>query len=169
MFIRCKAAIALGIVVAGIGMAGTGMARAEDRTLPPTLTIGYEHEGQIDASHQACLALVKEITEWGPAETEKGAQTVCAARKRHVEAYNALQATYRNFVKTFSVDRRLSLPESVASFKTLVKACIEHKFGLTTGGHNIMIDVIENDIDASCLTLGNNLLKDEIAKYAAPR
>ena len=152
-------------------IAGTiaSSARAEDRALPPTLTIGYEHEGKIDASHQACLALVKEITEWDAAQTEKGAKTVCAARQRHVEAYNALQANYRNFVKAFSVDRRLSLPESVASFKTLVKACIDHKTGLTTGGHNIMIDVIENDIAASCLTLGSNLLKDETAKYNALR
>ena len=158
-------------IVFALCIAGTfaGGAQAEDRTLPQTLTIGYEHEGKIDASHQACVALVKEITEWDAAQTEKGAQTVCAARKRHVEAYNALQASYRNFVKAFSADRRLSLPESVASFKTLVKACIDHKFGLTTGGHNIMIDVIENDIAAQCLTLGSNLLKDETAKYNALR
>ena len=158
-------------VVLALCIAGTvaGAARAEDRTLPQTLTIGYEHEGKIDASHQACLAMVKEITEWNAAETEKGAQTVCAARKRHVEAYSALQANYRNFIKAFSADRRLSLPESVASFKTLVKACIDHKTGLTTGGHNIMIDVIENDIVASCLSLGSTLLKDETAKYNALR
>ena len=98
--------------------------------------------------------MVKEITEWDKAQTEKGAKTVCAARQRHVAAYNALQANYKNFVKAFSEDRRLNLPGSVESFKTLVKACIDHKFGLTTGGHNIMIDVIENDIAASCLTLG---------------
>ena len=50
-----------------------------------------------------------------------------------------------------------------------MKACIDHKFGLTTGGHNIMIDIIENDIATSCLTLGSNLLRDETAKYTAPR
>jgi hypothetical protein len=143
--------------------------RAEGSALPPTLTIGYEHEGKIDASHQACLALVKEITEWDAAQTEKGAQTVCAARKRHLDAYNTLQVSYRNFVKTFSVDRRLNVPESVTAFKTLVKACIDHKFGLTTGGHNIMIDVIENDTVTACLILGANLLKDETAKYNARR
>jgi len=42
---------------------------------------------------------------------------------------------------------------------------MDHKFGLTTGGHNIMIDIIENDIAAQCLTLGSNLLKDETEKY----
>jgi hypothetical protein len=158
--------IVFALCIAG---AVAGGAQAKDHTLPQTLTIGYEHEGKIDASHQASLALVKEITEWNVAETEKGAKTVCAARQRHVEAYGGLQANYRNFIKAFSADRRLSLPESVASFKTLVKACIDHKTGLTTGGHNIMIDVIENDIVASCLTLGSNLLKDETAKYNAPR
>lgn len=158
--------IAFALCLAGMVAGG---AQAEEGALPPTLTIGYEHEGQIDASHKACLALVKEITEWDAAQTEKGAKTVCAARQRHVEAYNALQANYRNFVKAFSVDRRLSVPDSIKAFKTLVKACIDHKFGLTTGGHNIMIDVIENDIVASCLTLGSNLLKDETAKYNAQR
>ncbi len=50
-----------------------------------------------------------------------------------------------------------------------MKACISHKQGLTTGGHNIMIDIIENDIVTSCLTLGSNLIRDETAKYNAPR
>ena len=162
-----RAALAGWIAVAGAGAAGA-QTGSPDRPVPQHLTIGYDHEGKIDASYQGCLALVKGITEWDQAQTE-GAKDVCGARKRHVDAYDALQATYRNFVKAFSVDRRLSLPESIASFKTLVKACIEHKQGLTTGGHNIMIDIIENDIVASCLILGNNLLHDETAKYKAPR
>jgi hypothetical protein len=164
MSVLLKAALA-GVVA----IAATGAARAEPVAVPQHLTIGYEHEGKIDASHQACLALVKEITEWDKAQTEKGAKDVCAARKRHVDAYNTLQANYKTFVKVFSADRRLNLPGAVESFKTLVKACIDHKFGLTTGGHNIMIDIIENDIVASCLTLGANLLRDETAKYKAPR
>lgn len=160
----------LKVALAGfVAIAATSFAVAQDRSVPQHLTIGYEHEGKIDASYQSCLAFVKEITEWDKAQTEKGAKDVCAARKRHVDAYNALQATYRNFVKAFSVDRRLSLPESIESFKALVKACIGHKEGLTTGGHNIMIDIIENDIVTSCLVLGNNLLRDETASYKAPR
>jgi hypothetical protein len=149
----------------------TVLARAEiaraETAVPERLTIGYDHEGKIDASPQACLATVKEITEWDKAQTEKGAKDVCTARKRHVEAYAALQSNYKNFVKAFSVDRRLNLPGAVSNFITLVKACMEHKFGLTTGGHNIMIDVIDNDIAAQCLTLGSNLLKDETVKYNA--
>ena len=154
-------------VIFGLALAAAGTAAAENAPLPQRLTLGYEHEDKIDASPAACLALVKEITEWGKAETDKGAKDVCAARKRHLDAYNALQASYREFIKAFSTDRRLDLAGSVAAFKALFKACLDHKFGLTTGGHNIMIDIIENDITTACLVLGNNLLKDETAKYNA--
>ena len=44
---------------------------------------------------------------------------------------------------------------------TLVKTCISHKSSLTTGGHNIRIDIISNEIAASCLTLISNLLREE--------
>ncbi len=140
-------------------------ARAEDM-VPSTLVIGYEDEGKVDASPQACLANVKEVTEWDKAATERGAKEVCAARKHHVEAYADLQKTYKVFVDGFSGDRRINLPEAVANLKTLIKACMDHKRGITTGGHNISIDIIENEIDAGCLTLANNLLKDENAKLA---
>jgi hypothetical protein len=156
-------------VVALVGLVAVclGERALAGEAVPDRLTIGYEHEGQIDASMPACLATVKEVTEWDAAATEKGARDVCAARKRHVEAYAALQSSYRTFVEAYSVDRRLSLADAVSSFKTLVKACIDHKFGLTTGGHNIMIDIIENDIATRCLALGSNLLKDETKKYKA--
>jgi hypothetical protein len=153
--------IALAVLVA---LAGFALAETK---VPDTLVVGYEHEGKIDDSMQACVASVKEVTEWDKAQTEKGARQVCAARKRHVEAYAALQANYKNFVKAYSEDRRLDLPAAVANLKILIKACIDHKFGLTTGGHNIMIDVIENDIAAQCVTLGSNLIKGETAKYNA--
>jgi hypothetical protein len=158
--------LALAVLVV---IAGTGVVRAQDAPVPPQLVLGYDNEGKIDASPQACVAMVKEITQWDQAATEQGAKEVCAARKRHVEAYAALQATYKSFVKAYSVDRRLDLPGSIAAFKTLFKACIDHKSGLTTGGHNIGIDIIENDIATACLVLGNNLLKDETAKYNALR
>jgi hypothetical protein len=136
---------------------------AED-AVPSTLVIGYEDEGKVDASPQACLATVKEVTEWDKAATERGAKEVCVARKHHVDAYADVQKTYKAFVEGFSGDRRINLPEAVASLKTMIKACMDHKHGITTGGHNIHIDIIENEIDAGCLTLANNLLKDENAK-----
>ena len=75
-------------------------ARAED-AVPSTLLIGYENEGKVDASPQACLAHVKEMTEWDKAATERGAKEVCAARKHHVDAYADLQRTYKVFVDGF--------------------------------------------------------------------
>ena len=53
--------IAIAVVLAG------GLARAET-AVPDRLVIGYDNEGKIDASPQACLAHVKEITEWDKAQ-----------------------------------------------------------------------------------------------------
>lgn len=159
MLLKATLAVLASILLIGVTHAETAV--------PDRLVIGYDNEGKIDAGPAACLASVKEITEWDEAQTEKGAKQVCAMRKRHVEAYAALQSNYKNFVKAFSVDRRLNLPSAVSNLKTLIKACMEHKSGLTTGGHNIMIDIIENDIAAQCLTLGSNLIKGETAKYKA--
>ena len=161
MLLRITFAALASVLLVGVTHAETAV--------PDRLIIGYDNEGKIDASPQACLAHVKEITAWDKAMTEKGARDVCAARKRHVEAYAALQASYKNFVKAFSVDRRLDLASAVSNLAILLKACMDHKFGLTTGGHNITIDIIENDIAAQCLVLGSNLVKDETAKYNALR
>jgi hypothetical protein len=140
-------------------------ANAED-TVPSEIVIGYDNEGKVDTSLQACLAEVKGVTEWDKAATERGAKQVCAARERHADAYAVLQSNYKAFVEAFSKDRRLNLPEAVSNLKTLIKACMDHKFGITTGGHNIMIDIIENDIRAGCLALGSNLIKDENTRFA---
>jgi hypothetical protein len=59
-------------------------------------------------------------------------------------------------------DIRTQPADVAAQLRIMVKACIDHKSGVSTGGHNIMVDVIENDIAAKCLALGANLLRDEI-------
>jgi hypothetical protein len=133
-----------------------------ERALPPeTLTIGSENEGKIDASPQACLALVKEITNWEGAMAQRGARQVCAARKKHVEAYQALQATYKQFIQQVKKDNRFDWAEAAATVPPLVNTCIKHKFSITTGGHNIGIDIINNQIATACLNLATNLLRDE--------
>jgi len=143
----------------------SGLAGAKEAP-PERLTIGYEDEGKIDASPQACLTWVNEETEgWSKTDLEKAARKTCAARKRHVEAYAALQSNYRTLMELLAQDVRLSPADAAANLKIMVKACIDHKFGITTGGHNIMIDVIENDISARCLTLGSNLIKDETTRF----
>jgi hypothetical protein len=139
-------------------------ARAES-TVSSQLVIGYDDEGKVDPGSHACLAHVREVTTWEKAELKRGAKDVCAARKRHADAYAALQTNYKAFVKAFSEDRRLNLPEAVSGLRALIKACMDHKFGITTGGHNIMIDIIENDIRAGCLTLGSNLIKEETKRF----
>jgi hypothetical protein len=150
------------VAVVAVLLTASGLVRAKEAP-PERLTIGYEDEGKVDASWQACLAWVKEETEgWSKADIEKAARKVCAARKRHVEAYAALQNHYRTLMGLLAQDVRLSPAEAAANLKIMLKACIDHKFGLTTGGHNIMIDVIQNEIAGKCLALGTNLLREEI-------
>jgi hypothetical protein len=143
------------------------MAHGERAQPPDSLIIGYEDEGKIDASPQACLKTVKEITEWNEAETQRGAREVCAARKKHIDAYAKLQTNYRAFIREVVKDRRFDWTEAAATVPTLVKTCIAHKFSITTGGHNIRIDIINNEIAAACLTLASNLLRDETGHFTA--
>ena len=63
-----EAALAGLIAVAAFGTASAQVMA----TVPQQLTIGYEHEGTIDAKPQACLALVKEITEWDKGADREG-------------------------------------------------------------------------------------------------
>ena len=148
-------------IAALVSLATAGLAFGERATPPETLVIGHENEGKIDASREACVAQVKEVTEWSDAETQRGAREVCAARRKHIDAYAALQASYRAFIRALTFDRRLDWDEGASTVPTLVKTCISHKSSLTTGGHNIRIDIISNEITASCLTLISNLLREE--------
>jgi hypothetical protein len=143
----------------------TSSARSERAMPPETLTIGYDDEGKIDASSQACLATVKEVTEWPEAETQKGARQVCDARKKHVEAYKAMQAAYKAFIATIKKDQRFDWATAASTLATLTKTCMDHKFAITTGGHNIYIDIINNQIATSCLVLATNLMKAETQDF----
>src|SRR5262245_48505726 len=95
--------------------------------LPAKLTIGYEQEGEVDASPAAGEATGKELVEWSDAEMKEAVRTVCAARQQHVDAYAALQASYKRFAKVFGEDTRLSTAEAVEHFQQMVKECIDHK------------------------------------------
>jgi hypothetical protein len=138
------------------------------RAMPPDhLTLGYDDEGKVDASPQACLTLVKGITQWNEGDTLKGALEVCLARKKHIDAYAALQASYKTFIQEVMKDDRYNWAEAASTVPTLVRACISHKFSITTGGHNIRIDIINNEIAATCLMLAVDLLRDETRELAA--
>lgn len=143
------------------GLKGVFVALADPP--PERLTLGYDDEGKIDASSRGCVAHVRAETEgWSEEDIEQAARKQCAARKRHVNSYQALQRNYRTLMGLLAQDVRTQPADAAAKLKTMVKACIDHKFGVTTGGHNIMVDVIENDIAAKCLALGANLLGDGI-------
>ena len=147
-------------------VAATAAAAAGE--LPDRLTFGYENEGEVDATPKGCEATVREAVEWSEEEVKRATADVCAARKAHADAYQAIQKSYNNFAKTFGEDTRLNTGEAVEHFQQLVKECIDHKSGITTGGHNITIDIIPHQIAAACLDLGKRLLDEETAWYKAP-
>lgn len=131
--------------------------------LPDHLTFGYEDEGKVDASQAACEAYIKDAVEWPEAETKQAIEDVCGARQWHVEAYAAIRKSYKALAKQIGEDNRLDQAKAVKGIEAMVKACIDHKTGLTTGGHNIAIDIIPNEIAARCLEIGRGMLDEEIA------
>jgi hypothetical protein len=146
-----------------------GLALGERAMPPDYLALGYDEEGKIDTSPEACLALVKEVTQWNETDTQRGAREVCAARLKHVAAYSTLQASYKIFIQEVMKDGRYDWGEAAATVPTLVKTCINHKFSITTGGHNIQIDIIKNEIVAGCLMLAADLMREETRELAARR
>lgn len=139
------------------------MARVTAADSPPERLIVGDDEGKIDTSPQACIAHVKAETDgWSKEDIEEAAQKQCAARKRHLESYEALQGNYHTLMGLLAQDVRTQPAEAAEKLKIMLEACIDHKFDVSTGGHNIMVEVIENDVAAKCLALGANLLRDEI-------
>jgi hypothetical protein len=154
----------ISLMLVAFFLAASTPAFAQDgkrKPLPAQLVFGYEGEGKVDASTAACEAVVKETVEWGPEETKQAVKDVCAARKRHVDAYAAIQKSYKALAKEIEPDHRIDPESAVTAFRAMVKDCIDHKTDLTTGGHNIMIDIIPNDIATACLNLGKTVLDNE--------
>jgi hypothetical protein len=147
-------------------VAAANLAEAGD--LPAKLTIGYDQEGEVDASPSACEAATKELVEWSGDEMKDAIAMVCKARQDHITAYAALQKSYTHFTKVFGEDTRLDTAEAVEQFQHMIKACIDHKSAITTGGHNIGTDIIPNNIATSCLDWGRGMLDAETAWYEQP-
>src|SRR5688572_23655584 len=98
-----RLAIALAIM-----LAATLPGFAEDRQpMPDGLTFGYDEEGKVDASPAGCEGYVKENVEWPEPEMSNAIKDVCGARKRHVEAYAAIQKSYKALAKRIGDDNRL--------------------------------------------------------------
>ena len=49
----------------------------------------------------------------------------------------------------------------------MVKGCIDMKWALSTGGHNIGIDMIPNSIAAECLDMGRERIERETTALTA--
>jgi hypothetical protein len=161
-------AVVIALVIAAATFVSlTDVARAEDgrAPLPDKLTFGYEGEGTIDTSPKACLEAAREAVEWTEEETKKAGQLICEARKKHQEAYAAIQKSYKRLAAHIEPDHRLNPPEAVKGIEAMVKACIDHKTNINTGGHNIYIDIIPNHVAAACLTLGREVLDQESAWF----
>jgi hypothetical protein len=157
----------LGLLVAAFSVSMTAYAQDDGGWQPPPakLTIGYEGEGQVDASQKACDSMVREIVQWSEEETKHGIKIVCDARRRHIEAYAALQASYKALAKHIAEDHRLNPVASIKSFEAMIRDCIEHKSNINTGGHNIYIDMIANHVATECLKLGKQVLDSETAWF----
>jgi hypothetical protein len=143
--------------------AASAVAHAGDAPMPKTLVIGYDEEGKVDASEDACRVFVTETVEWEKPEVDQAVRDVCAVRKRHVDAYASLQAAYQKFRAELSQQTRFDGAAATQHLGQMIKSCIDHKWDITTGGHNVRLDMVPNDIAADCLTLGRDLLIRETA------
>lgn len=133
---------------------------------PEHLTIGYEGEGKVDISPAACDAFVRKDALWSEDRIFDGAREVCAARKRHLLAYEALQKSYASLREELVAGHHgIDTGPTIKSFEDMMRNCIDHKFGLSNGGHNIKSDIIPNDDAAACLTIGKQLLDAEIVWF----
>ena len=84
------------------------VAAEERQPLPDKLTFGYDEEGKVDASQAGCEAFVKEMVEWSRARTCSRPSATCARRaSAHVEAYAAIQKSYKALVAAIRDDTRL--------------------------------------------------------------
>ena len=155
----------ISICFAALLLATVAYAQEARKPLPDHLTFGYEGEGKVEATGAACLAAAREAVEWTEDETKKAADLICAARKRHVDAYAAIQKSYKALLKHIEPDHRLDPPAAITNFETMVKACIDHKSSINTGGHNIYNDIIPNHVAAECLRIGKDVLDSETAWF----
>jgi hypothetical protein len=136
-------------------------AQEDNAAMPKTLVVGYEEEGEVDDSTAACRAFVTETVEWEKAEMEQAVKDVCAMRRKHVEAYAALQSSFAAFREVLQEATRYDGPAAARNIAGLIKSCIDFKWALSTGGHNIGIDMMPNSIATECLGLGRELIDKE--------
>lgn len=153
----------LAAAAAGLALLSVAASAQDPGPMPPTLVIGYEDEGKIDASPAACRAFVTDMVEWSKPEEDQAVKDVCSYRRKHIDAYESLQAAYSRFRAALSEQTRFDGAEAARHAAALIKNCIDMKWALSTGGHNIGTDMVPNSIAAECLDLGRTLIENETA------
>lgn len=139
----------------------------EHAPMPETLVIGYEDEGKVEATDKACRAFVVDMVEWEKAEMEQAVKDVCAHRQKHIDAYAKLQAAYSDFRAVISEQTRFDGAAAARHVAALIKNCMDMKWALSTGGHNIGTDMVPNFIATTCLDLGHDLLQKETENFTS--
>jgi hypothetical protein len=161
------------VAAACLALLAAPAAAQDPPPMPQTLIIGYEDEGKTDASPAACRAFVKDMVEWSQPEEDQAVKDVCSYRSKHIDAYKSLQAAYARFRAALSEQTRFDGAEAARHAAALIKNCIDMKWALSTGGHNIGTDMVPNAIAADCLDLGRTIIENETAALmpddAAPR
>jgi hypothetical protein len=134
----------------------------EDAGAPKTLTIGYEGEGKVDASPATCMAIAQDV-EAGRDGIKEAATEICQSRQRHIDAYNAMQQSYQKLLKAVDDTGSLHPAQAAQGLKTMIHACIDHKFGLVETGRRSVIVMMPDEVAASCLDLGRKIVDTETA------
>lgn len=135
--------------------------RADAPPMPETLVIGYDQEGHVDPTEASCRVFVTEMVEWEKAEMDQAVRDVCAFRQKHADAYKAFQAAYGEFRSALQKQIRFDGGAAAQALAHMVKSCIDMKWALSTGGHNVGIDMVPNEIAATCLEMGRQTLVKE--------
>lgn len=94
----------------------------DNAAMPETLVIGYDEEGKVDPSAAACRAFVEETVEWDKAEMDQAVRDVCAHRRRHADAYEALQSAYVGFRGVLQDQPRFDGPAAARNIAASSKA-----------------------------------------------
>ncbi len=130
--------------------------------MPSTLVIGYEGEGSRRRVEEACRSFVLETVEWEKAEVEQGRKgRLPASVSDTSRPMPRSRPPTRSLPHALHEQTRFDGTAAAAHLASMLRSCMDHKLELTTGGHNVGIDMVPNGIAAQCLRLGTDFLTAE--------
>lgn len=157
--------MAASLLLSSVAVSPAPAQQTDAARMPETLVIGYDQEGHVDATEASCRAFVSQVVAWDKAETNQAVHDVCAARQKHLDAYAAFQSAYAKLRAALQTQVRLDGGAAAKALASLVKSCIDMKWALSTGGHNVRIDMVPNEIAAGCLDMGREAALKEAAVF----